>query len=68
MLSSYTDYSSLLGGKLTVFTFCNYGIVLAKVSRVVLRLFKLILLFMRFILLFVAFVEDIRVEGAYFVI
>jgi hypothetical protein len=26
MISSDKDYSSLLGGKLTVFTFCNYGI------------------------------------------
>jgi hypothetical protein len=28
----YKDYSSFLGGKLTVFTLCNYEIVLAKVS------------------------------------
>jgi hypothetical protein len=40
-----------------VLTICNYGIVLAKVSRAILRLFQLILLFMRFILLFVTFVE-----------
>jgi hypothetical protein len=39
------DYSSLLCGKLTMFTFCNYEIVLAKVSCVILRLFWLILLF-----------------------
>jgi hypothetical protein len=41
MLSLYMDYSSLLGGNLTVFTFCNYEIVLAKVSCVNLRLFDL---------------------------
>jgi hypothetical protein len=35
----YKDYTSLLGGKLTVFTFYNYRIVLAKVSHVILRLF-----------------------------
>jgi hypothetical protein len=29
---SHKDYSSFLGDKLTVFNFCNYGIVLAKVS------------------------------------
>jgi hypothetical protein len=29
------DYSSFLGGKLTLFKLCNYGIVLAKVSRVI---------------------------------
>jgi hypothetical protein len=27
----HKDYSSFLGGKLTVFIFCNYGIVLDKV-------------------------------------
>jgi hypothetical protein len=56
-LCPYKDYSSLLGGKLTVFTFYNYEIVLAKLSRVILRLFQLILLFMRLILLFVSFEE-----------
>jgi hypothetical protein len=30
----HKDYSSLLGGKLTMFKLCNYGIVLAKVSHV----------------------------------
>jgi hypothetical protein len=29
------DYSSFLGGKLTMFKLCNYRIVLAKVSRVI---------------------------------
>jgi hypothetical protein len=37
--SPYKDYTSLLGGKLTGFTFYNYRIVLAKVSHVILRLF-----------------------------
>jgi hypothetical protein len=37
--SLYKDYTSLLGGKLTGFTFYNYRIVLAKVSHVILRLF-----------------------------
>jgi hypothetical protein len=31
----HKDYSSFLGGKLIVFKLCNYGIVLAKVSRVI---------------------------------
>jgi hypothetical protein len=35
----YKDYSSLLGGKLTVFTSYNYRFVLAKVSWVILILF-----------------------------
>jgi hypothetical protein len=48
-ISPYKDYSSLLGGKLTVFTFRNYRIVLAKVSHVILRLFWIILLFMKLI-------------------
>jgi hypothetical protein len=38
MISPYKDYSSLLGGKLTMFVLCNYRFVLAKVSRVILRL------------------------------
>jgi hypothetical protein len=38
-LCPYNDYSSLFGGKLTVFTLCNYGFVLAKVCRVILGLF-----------------------------
>jgi hypothetical protein len=56
-LCPYKDYSSLLGDKLTIFTFCNYGFMLAKVCRVILELFEIILLFIRLILLFVAFVE-----------
>jgi hypothetical protein len=39
MLCPHKDYSSFLGGKLTVFKLCNYGIVLAKVSRVIFGLF-----------------------------
>jgi hypothetical protein len=31
----HKDYSSFLGGKLTLFKFHNYGFVLAKVSRVI---------------------------------
>jgi hypothetical protein len=38
-LYPYKDYSSLLGDKLTMFTFCKYGFVLAKVCRVILGLF-----------------------------
>jgi hypothetical protein len=43
-----------------MFTLCNYRFMLAKVSRVILRLFYLILLFVRLILLFVVFVEVLR--------
>jgi hypothetical protein len=46
------DYSSLLGGKLTVFTFYNSGFVLAKVCRVILGLFQLILLFMTYFIIY----------------
>jgi hypothetical protein len=35
MLFPHKDYSTFLGGKLTVFKFCNYGFVLAEVSRVI---------------------------------
>jgi hypothetical protein len=35
VLCPYKDYSSFLGGKLTVFKLCNYRIVLAKISRVI---------------------------------
>jgi hypothetical protein len=31
----HKDYSSFLGGKLTLFKLCNYRIVLAKVGRVI---------------------------------
>jgi hypothetical protein len=34
----HKDYSSFLGGKLTMFKLCNYRIVLAKVSRVIFRI------------------------------
>jgi hypothetical protein len=51
------DYNSLFGGKLTMFTLCNYEIVLTKVSHVILRLLQFILLFIRLILLFVTLVE-----------
>jgi hypothetical protein len=51
-----------------VCTFYNYRFMLAKVSRVILRLFWFILLSMRLILLFVAFCTDIRTASAYFVV
>jgi hypothetical protein len=51
------DYNSLLCGKLIMFSFCNYGIVLGKVSHVILGLFQLILLFVKLLFLFVALVE-----------
>jgi hypothetical protein len=36
MFYPHKDYNnSFLGGKLTVFKFCKYGFVLAKVSRVI---------------------------------
>jgi hypothetical protein len=31
----HKDYSSFLGGKITMFKLYNYGIMLAKVSRVI---------------------------------
>jgi hypothetical protein len=51
-----------------VFKFCNYGFVLAKVSRVILGLFQLILLFMKLISLLVNFCRTIRAENVYFFI
>jgi hypothetical protein len=36
MFCPHKDYTSFLGGKLTVFKLCNYGIVLGKVSRAIL--------------------------------
>jgi hypothetical protein len=35
MFCPYKDYSSFLGGKLTMIKLCNYEIVLAKVSRMI---------------------------------
>jgi hypothetical protein len=35
MFCPHNDYSSFLGGKLTMFKLCNYEIALAKVSRVI---------------------------------
>jgi hypothetical protein len=35
VLCPHKDYSSFLGGKLTLFKLCNYRIVLAKVGRVI---------------------------------
>jgi hypothetical protein len=51
-----------------MFKLCNYGIVLAKVSRVVFGLFQLILLFMKLILLLVNFSRTIRVVSVYFIV
>jgi hypothetical protein len=45
----YKNYSSLLGGRLTMFIFCNYEFVLPKVCHVILGLFRLILLFVTFV-------------------
>jgi hypothetical protein len=65
----HKDYNSFLAGKLTIFKLCNYGIVLAKVSRVIFfGLFRLILLFMKLILLLVNFSRIIRVASVYFVV
>jgi hypothetical protein len=68
MFCPYKDYSSFLGGKLTMFKFYNYIIMLAKVSHVILRLFRLILLFMRLILVLVNFCRTIRVVYVYFIV
>jgi hypothetical protein len=38
MFCPHKDYSSFLGDKVTVFKFCNYGFVLAKVSGVIFRI------------------------------
>jgi hypothetical protein len=38
VFSPHKDYSSFLGGKLTMFKLYNYEFVLAKVSRVILEI------------------------------
>jgi hypothetical protein len=62
----YKDHSSFLGGKLTMFKFCTYEFVLAKVSQVIFKIFWLILLFMSLIFLFLAFDRTIRATNVYF--
>jgi hypothetical protein len=57
----YKNYSSFLGCKLTMFKLCNYGIVMAKISRVIFGLFWLILLL-------VNFYRTIRDAYVYFVV
>jgi hypothetical protein len=64
----HKDYNSLLGGKLTMFKLCNYRIMLAKVSRLIFRLFRLILLSIKPILLLVNFCITIRVAYDYFIV
>jgi hypothetical protein len=64
----HKDYSSFLGGKLTIFKLCNYRIMLAKVSRLIFRLFQLILLSIKHILLLVNFCITIRVAYDYFIV
>jgi hypothetical protein len=64
----HKDYSSFLGGKLTVFKLCNYEIMLTKVSRVILGLFQLIFLLVMLILLLVNFCRTIRFAYVYFII
>jgi hypothetical protein len=66
MFFPYKDYNSFLCDKLTMFKLCNYGIMSAKVRRVV--LFQLILLFMRLILLLMNFCITIRSVYAYFIV
>jgi hypothetical protein len=60
----HKDYSSFLGGKLTVFKLCNYD----KGKGVVLGLFQIILLFMKLILLVVNFSRTIRAVSVYFIV
>jgi hypothetical protein len=60
----HKNYSSFLGGKLTVFKLCNYG----KDNSVILGLFRIILLFMKLILLLVNFSTIIRATSVYFIV
>jgi hypothetical protein len=57
MFCPHKDYRSFLGGRLIVFKLCSYGIVLAKVSRVIFGIIQLIFLLVKLILLLVSFVE-----------
>jgi hypothetical protein len=60
----HKDYSSFLGGKLTLFNLCNCD----KGNGVVLGLFQIILLFIKLILLLMNFSKTIRVAYVYFVV
>jgi hypothetical protein len=62
----HKDYSSFLGGKLTLFKLCNYAG--QGKSCDILGLFRLILLFIRFILLLMNFSRTIRVAYVYFIV
>jgi hypothetical protein len=62
---TYKDYSSFLGGKLTMFKLCNYS---KGKSCDIFRLFRIILLFMKLILLLVNFSITIRATSAYFIV
>jgi hypothetical protein len=69
MFYPHKDYSSFLGGKLTLFKLYNYGIMQAKVTHVIFfGLFQIILLFMKLILLLVNFCRTIRAVSVYFII
>jgi hypothetical protein len=57
MFSPYKDYSSLLIGKLTEFTFCNYDFEIILTYFVVYDAYFIICVFFR----------DIRMVSAYFV-
>jgi hypothetical protein len=68
MFCPYKDYSSFLGGKLTMIKLCNYEIVLAKVSCMIFLLFHMFLLFIKLILLLMNFCRTIRVLYVYFIV
>jgi hypothetical protein len=62
----YKNYSSFLGGKLTVFKLCNYAG--QGKSCDILSLFQIILSFMKLIFFLVNFIRTIRITGVYFVV
>jgi hypothetical protein len=64
----HKDYIILLGGKLTIFKLCNYGIMLTKVSRVILGIVSPYFIVYGSYFVVGEFFRTIRVVYVYFIV
>jgi hypothetical protein len=68
MFYPYKDYNSFLGGKLTVFKLCNYGIMLALVRRVIFGIVSAYFIVYESYFIIGKFCRTIRTVYAYFAV
>jgi hypothetical protein len=68
MFCPHKDYGSFVGGKLTMFKFCNYGFVLANVSRAIFGIVLAYFIVYETYFIIYDFCRTIRVVNVYFIV